>query len=331
MGLLVDGKWQDRWYDTEAHAGRFEREEAGFRSWVTVDGAAGPGGEAGFAAASGRYHLYVAWPCPWSHRVILYRSLLGLEDAVSMSAVDPLMLEEGWTFARSESGRADPLYGAAALHELYTRARPRYTGRVTVPVLWDRERETIVSNESSEIMRMLAGAFLPWAKTPFEPRPAGLEEEIDAWNARLYERVNNGVYKVGFATHQDAYEEAFAALFAELDAIERTLATRRYLCGDRITEADWRLFVTLVRFDAVYYGHFKCNLRRIEDYAHLAGYLRDLYQQPRVAPTVRIPESKLHYYGSHRTINPAGIVPRGPELDFGRPHDRARRGRERRA
>lgn len=319
MGLLVDGKWHDRWYDTASHGGRFVRESAGFRSWVTPDGEPGPSGEGGFAAAPGRYHLYVAWPCPWSHRVILYRKLLGLERAVSMSAVDPLMLAEGWTFARSAPDRADPLYGAGALHEIYTRARSDFTGHVTVPVLWDRERETIVSNESGEIMRMLADAFRPWAEQPQDLRPAGLVAEIDACNERIYSTVNNGVYKAGFATTQDAYDESYAALFATLDALESTLSERRYLCGARITEADWRLFVTLVRFDAVYFGHFKCNRRRIEDYPNLSGYLRELYQWPGVAGTVRIEETKLHYYGSHRAINPSGVVPRGPELDFTRP------------
>ncbi|MGH8272809.1 MAG: glutathione S-transferase family protein [Gammaproteobacteria bacterium] len=322
MGLLVEGRWQDRWYDTESHGGRFEREQAGFRNWITPDGAAGPSGEGSFKAEPGRYHLYVAWPCPWSHRVIIYRSLFGLEEAIGLSAVDPLMLEHGWTFARSGAERRDPLYGAQFLHEIYTRAVPDFTGHVTVPTLWDCERETIVNNESSEIMRMLAGAFAPWAKHVHDYRPAALREEMDAINERVYETVNNGVYKAGFASSQEAYEENFGALFETLDVLDIRLGERRYLMGEGVTEADWRLFVTLVRFDAVYFGHFKCNLRRIADYPNLSGYLRDLYQQPGVAETVRIEEIKLHYYGSHRKINPTGIVPRGPMLDFTRHHGR---------
>jgi len=322
MGLLVDGEWRDRWYDTESHGGRFVRESAGFRNWVTADGAAGPSGQGGFRAEPGRYHLYVAWPCPWSHRAILYRALLGLEDAIGLSAVDPLMLENGWTFGRSGNERRDPLFDSDFLHQLYTRAEDSYTGRVTVPVLWDRERETIVNNESSDILRMLVSAFRPWADRPFDDRPKGLEEEIDALNGRIYGAVNNGVYKTGFATRQAAYEESFEALFATLDELDERLSSRRYLCGAAITEPDWRLFVTLVRFDAVYFGHFKCNRRRVDDYPNLSGYLRDLYQQPGVADTVRIEETKLHYYGSHGTINPTGIVPAGPELDLSRPHGR---------
>jgi putative glutathione S-transferase len=323
VGLLVEGKWQDRWYDTEAHGGRFMREAAGFRNWITSDGARGPSGEGGFKAEPGRYHLYVAWPCPWSHRVILYRTLFGLEEVIGLSAVDPLMLERGWTFGRSGADRRDPLYGAEFLHQIYTRAAPDFTGHVTVPTLWDRERETIVNNESSEIMRMLANAFEPWAERAHDYYPAALREEIDAINARVYETLNNGVYKTGFATRQEAYAENFTALFDTLDWLDARLGEYRYLMGNAVTEADWRLFVTLVRFDAVYFGHFKCNLRRIEDYPNLAGYLRDLYQQPGVAETVRIEEIKRHYYGSHRTINPTGIVPIGPALDFTRPHNRS--------
>lgn len=316
MGLLVEGKWQDRWYDTDAHDGRFKRETAGFRNWITRDG------EAGFKGEPGRYHLYIAWPCPWSHRVILYRILFGLEETIGLSAVDPLMLEHGWTFGRSGADRRDPLYGADYLHQIYTRADARYTGHVTVPTLWDRQRETIVNNESSEIMRMLADAFTPWAKHTHDYYPEALRDEIDAINERVYRTVNNGVYKAGFATRQAAYDENFVALFETLDWLDERLGERRYLTGETITEADWRLFVTLVRFDAVYFGHFKCNLRRIDDYANLSGYLRELYQQPGVAETVDIDEYKLHYYGSHKAVNPTGIVPRGPELDFSRPHGR---------
>lgn len=323
MGLLIEGTWRDRWYDTDKHGGRFVREAAGFRNWVTADGAPGPSGEGGFEAGPGRYHLYVAWPCPWCHRVALYRKLFGLEDAISISAVDPLMLEHGWTFAQSGADKRDPLYGAQFMHQIYTRAVADYTGRVTVPVLWDKQRETIVNNESSEIMRMLAGAFGPWAKRAHDYYPDGLRAEIDKLNARVYDTLNNGVYKAGFATSQEAYEENFTALFETLDMLDERLADHRYLAGSAITEADWRLFPTLVRFDAVYFGHFKCNRRRIADYPNLSGYLRELYQQPGVAETVRIDEIKLHYYGSHRTINPTGIVPRGPALDFSRPHRRA--------
>jgi|SRR5690625_1854674 len=322
MGLLVEGKWRDEWYDTASHGGRFVRESAGFRNWVTVDGAAGPSGEGGFKAEPGRYHFYIAWPCPWCHRVALYRALFGLEEVIGLSVVDPLMLEYGWTFGRSGADKTDELFGSEFMYQVYTRAVPDYTGRVTVPVLWDRERETIVSNESSEIMRMLAEAFRPWAKTKHDYRPEGLREEIEAINERVYDSVNNGVYKCGFATTQAAYEENFTALFDTFDWLDGRLAERRYLTGSGITEADWRLFPTLVRFDAVYVGHFKCNLRRIVDYPNLSGYLRDLYQQPGVADTVRIEEIKTHYYGSHHTINPTGIVPRGPALDFNRPHHR---------
>lgn len=318
MGMLVEGRWEDRWYDTALHGGRFVREDAGFRNWVTADD------KGVFRMQAGRYHLYVAWPCPWSHRVILYRRLFGLEQVIGLSAVDPLMLEHGWTFGQAGPERADPLYGSSYLHQIYTRANPRYTGHVTVPVMWDRERETIVSNESSEIMRMLGTAFRPLALTPKEYRPAAHRGTIDTLNRRIYDAVNDGVYKCGFATTQSAYEASFSTLFEMLDELEKRLGTRRYLCGGDITEADWRLFVTLVRFDAVYFGHFKCNLLRIEDYSNLAGYLRDLYQQPGVADTVRIEETKLHYYGSHRVINPTGVVPLGPALDFERPHGRER-------
>jgi putative glutathione S-transferase len=322
MGLLVEGTWQDEWYDTKSHGGRFVRESAGFRDWVTANGSPGPSGEGGFKAEPARYHLYIAWPCPWCHRVALYRALFGLEEAIDLSVVDPLMLEHGWTFGRSGSDKRDALFGSEFMHRIYTRAVSDYTGRVTVPVLWDRERETIVSNESSEIMRMFAQAFKPWAKAEHDYRPQGKSEEIETINERVYNTVNNGVYKCGFATTQDAYEENFMALFDTLDWLDERLADRRYLTGEAITEADWRLFPTLVRFDAVYFGHFKCNLRRIVDYPNLSGYLRDLYQQPGVAETVRIDEIKTHYYGSHRTINPTGIVPRGPALDFTRPHHR---------
>ena len=319
MGLLVDGKWQDRWYDTDKTGGSFEREKSKFRNWVTADGAPGPSGEGGFEAEAGRYHLYVAYACPWAHRTLIFRKLKKLEDMISVSVVEPLMLEEGWTFAQP-----DPVNGATRLYEVYLAADPTYTGRVTVPVLWDKKRKTIVSNESAEIIRMLNSAFdgLGASKDDFYPQE--LRAEIDAINAKVYDTVNNGVYKAGFATSQEAYEKPFKALFATLDELDDRLSRQRYLVGDRLTEADWRLFTTLVRFDAVYVGHFKCNLRRIADYPHLSNYLRELYQVPGVAETVNMDHIKRHYYGSHKTINPTGIVPVGPELDFMRPHDRGR-------
>ncbi len=326
MGLLIEGQWHDRWYDTQKHGGKFVRESARFRDRVSSDGSASPDGRGGFKAEPGRYHLYVAWPCPWSHRVILYRALLGLEDVISLSAVDPLMLEHGWTFGQYAPDRVDPLYESEFLHQIYTRARPDYTGRVTVPVLWDRERETIVNNESSDIMRMLSDAFQAYAKTPHDYYPKPLRREVDALNEQIYHQVNNGVYKAGFATTQVAYEANYSALFQTLEELEERLGKQRFLCGRQVTEVDWRLFVTLIRFDAVYFGHFKCNRRRIQDYPNLSGYLCDLYQWPKVADTVRLAETKLHYYGSHRRINPTGIVPRGPELDFARPHGRERMG-----
>ncbi|WP_375465230.1 glutathione S-transferase family protein [uncultured Methylobacterium sp.] len=322
MGLLVEGVWQDRWYDTKATGGRFERKASAFRNWVTADGAPGPSGEGGFRAEPGRYHLYVSLACPWAHRTLIVRALKGLEDAVSVSVVDPHMGAEGWVFGASPGATPDPVNGASRLYEVYLAADPAYTGRVTVPVLWDRTRGTIVSNESAEIVRMLNGAF---GGTGPDLYPEDLRAEIDAVNARVYDRVNNGVYKAGFATEGAAYAEAFTALFSELDALEARLARTRYLCGDRLTEADIRLFTTLVRFDAVYVGHFKCNRRRVGDYANLSNYLRDLYALPGVAGTVNLTHIKRHYYESHPTINPTGIVPLGPDLDFAAPNDRASR------
>ena len=318
MGLLVDGQWRDQWYDTAASGGRFERQTSRYRHWITADGAAGPDGEGGFAAQAGRYHLYVSLACPWAHRTLIYRAVKGLEDLISVSVVQPLMLENGWEFGAG----GDDLYGARYLHEIYTRVDPRASGRVTVPVLWDKQRETIVSNESAEIIRMFNSAFdgLTGNREDFYPAP--LRADIDALNARVYEAVNNGVYRAGFATSQKAYEEAYHALFAMLDELDERLGRSRYLLGERITEADWRLLTTLLRFDAVYFGHFKTNRQRIEDFANLPGYVRDLYQQPGVAATLDMQHIKQHYYGSHATINPTGIVPLGQEIDFGRPHGR---------
>ena len=326
MGLLVDGVWQDRWYDTRKSGGRFERTESRFRNWVTADGSAGPSGEGGFAAAKGRYHLYISHACPWAHRTAIFRKLKGLEDAISLSVVAHFMGEEGWTFDRGAGSTGDPVNGAARLYEVYLRADPKYSGRVSVPVLWDKERSTVVNNESSEIIRMLNSAFAAFTDNRTDYYPEALRGDIDAINGKVYAAVNNGVYRTGFATRQEAYEEAFRKLFDMLDELEERLARQRYLVGEAITEADWRLFATLVRFDAVYVGHFKCNWRRIADYPNLSNYLRELYQIPGVSDTVHLDHIKAHYYGSHRQINPTGIVPVGPDLDFSAPHDRGRFG-----
>ena len=324
MGRLVDGVWQDVWYDTKTTGGKFERAASRFRDWVTADGAPAPGRERGFRAEPGRYHLYVSWACPWAHRTLIVRALKKLEGVISVSVVHHFMGENGWTFLKEDGATGDTLYGFDYLHQIYTKADPTYSGRVTVPVLWDRKEETIVNNESSEIIRMLNSAFDRWGDASLDFYPQPLRAGIDALNDFVYPAINNGVYRAGFATKQDAYEEAFRELFSALDEIEERLSGQRYLAGGRLTEADIRLFTTLVRFDAVYVGHFKCNLHRIADYPNLSNYLRDLYQVPGVAGTVNMAHIKAHYYGSHRTINPTGIVPLGPELDFDAPHDRAR-------
>ncbi|WP_044561437.1 glutathione S-transferase family protein [Azospirillum sp. B4] len=324
MGLLVDGVWRDVWYDTKSTGGRFVRKDSAFRNWVTADGAAGPSGGGGFKAEPGRYHLYVSLACPWAHRTLIMRALKGLEDMISVSVVHWRMLEEGWTFAEGSGTVPDTVNRARVLYQVYQAADPNYTGRVTVPVLWDKRQGTIVNNESSEIIRMLGGAFDSAGANPGDYYPLALRPEIDALNARIYDTVNNGVYKAGFATTQAAYEEAITPLFETLDWLDDRLATRRFLTGDHVTEADIRLFTTLARFDAVYVGHFKCNIRRIADYANLSAYLRDLYQLPGVAGTVDLRHIKGHYYESHRSINPTGIVPVGPALDFSKPHGRER-------
>ncbi|WP_352259741.1 glutathione S-transferase family protein [Psychrobacter sp. TB55-MNA-CIBAN-0194] len=324
MGLLVDGQWQDKWYDTESSGGCFEREDAGFRSWITVDGSAGPSGVGGFKAEANRYHLYVSLACPWAHRTLIYRKLKGLEDIISLSVVHPFMGENGWTFAAGEGVIADPLNHASNAYEIYIAAKPDYTGRVTVPILWDKKTNTIVSNESSEIIRMFNSAFDEVGAVAGDFLPTELLTEIDEINAFVYSAINNGVYKAGFSTTQEAYEEAVTALFDALDTLEVRLSGQRYLVGNTITEADWRLFTTLVRFDAVYVGHFKCNLHRIVDYPSLWGYLRDLYQVPGIAETVNMVHIKQHYYTSHANINPTRIVPVGPVIDFNEPHNRAR-------
>lgn len=318
MGKLVDGIWRDDWYDTKSTGGRFERRAARFRNWVTPDGAPGPSGDGGFEAEAGRYHLYVSLACPWAHRTLIFRKLKGLEDMVTVSYVDALMLDDGWQLAEG----ADPVNNARYLHQVYTAADPGYSGRVTVPVLWDKRRGTIVSNESAEIIRMFNSAFDGVGAAPGDYYPETLRGDIDALNDVIYRTVNNGVYRAGFATAQDAYAEAVGALFATLDNLERRLEGHRYLLGGRLTEADWRLFTTLLRFDPVYVGHFKCNIRRLCDYPNLSGYLRELYQMPGIAETVDIDYIKLHYYGSHRSINPTGIVPAGPEVDLDAPHGR---------
>lgn len=324
VGLLVDGTWQDQWYDTKSTGGRFVRNSAAFRSWITPDGSPGPAGDGGYRAEPGRYHLYVSLACPWAHRALIFRKLKGLEDMIGLSVVHWRMLEHGWTFEDGPGVIPDSIGHAQYLHQVYTAAVPTYTGRVTVPVLWDKQTSTIVNNESAEIIRMFNDAFDQVGAAPGDYYPQDLRGEIDALNARIYDTVNNGVYKAGFATTQQAYEEAVQPLFETLDALDARLAAQRYLCGDRLTEADIRLFTTLVRFDPVYVGHFKCNLRRIADYANLSGYLRDIYQIPGVAETVNMQHIKGHYYESHKTINPTGIVPLGPVLDLDAPHGRER-------
>lgn len=306
MGQLVDGVWQDTWYDTARTGGRFERQQSTFRSWVTA------GGEEGFAAEPGRYHLYASLACPWAHRTLIMRALKGLEALVPVSVVHWRMLEYGWTFEPDDGVVADPIQGAKYLYEVYRAADPRFTGRVTTPVLWDKKRATIVNNESSDIVRMFNSAFDRVGAREGDYYPARLRGEIDSLNERIYATVNNGVYRAGFATTQAAYDEAVEPLFETLDWIDARLARRAHLCGDLLTEADVRLLPTLLRFDLVYYSHFKCNLRRIADYEHLHAYMRRLYALPEVATTFDANHVKRHYYESHRRINPTGIVPVGP-------------------
>lgn len=322
MGLLIDGQWFDRWYDTESTNGRFARSESQFRNWVTADGSPGSTGRGGFKAEAGRYHLYVSLACPWAHRTLIFRKLKGLESMISVSVVNPLMAEHGWSFEPADGVVADPIQHAHYLHQIYTSADANYTGRVTVPVLWDKQQNQLVSNESADIIRMFNSAFDALGAKAGDFYPKALQAEIDNINDYVYDRVNNGVYKSGFATTQQAYEQAVHPLFAALDTLEKLLSKQRYLTGKQITEADWRLFTTLVRFDAVYHGHFKCNLKCIEDYPNLTGFVRELYQWPGIAETVNMQHIKEHYYRSHIMINPTGIVPTGPELDFDRPHGR---------
>ncbi|UWQ21073.1 glutathione S-transferase family protein [Jannaschia sp. W003] len=322
MGHLDDGQWIHSDSTNSGDGGRFERKAATFRNWITPDGSPGPSGEGGFEAEPGRYHLYVSLACPWAHRALIFRTIKGLEDVVGLSVVHWHMGDDGWTFADGDGVVPDTVLGKRYLRDVYTEADPRFTGRVTVPVLWDKRRHTIVSNESAEIIRMLDHAFDGCGAARSDHRPEALRGEIDALNARIYETVNNGVYKAGFARTQAAYEEAVEPLFETLRFLEDRLARSRYLAGERITEADWRLFTTLVRFDAVYHGHFKCNLRRLVDYPNLWAYTRDLFAVPGVVGTVRMDHIRRHYYGSHVSINPTGIVPVGPRIDFRAPHGR---------
>lgn len=316
MGLLVDGKWQDKWYDTESTGGRFVRKDSQFRSWITADGSAGPSGEGGFKAEPNRYHLYISLACPWASRVMIMRSIKGLEDLVSVSVVNPLMAENGWTFEPDEGVIPDPVMDADYLYQIYTKVEPDYSGRVTVPVLYDLKQNKIVNNESSEIMRIFNSAFDEIGAKEGNYLPEELLAEIDAMNEKVYDAVNNGVYKAGFATKQEVYQEEVTQLFEVLDELEELLADKQYLVGNQITEADWRLFTTLIRFDSVYYGHFKCNIKHLTEYNNLWRYTKELYNEPGVAETVNFKHIKEHYYRSHKNINPTGIVPVGPELDF---------------
>ena len=317
MGFLQNGKWVDQWYDTASSGGEFRRQDSRFRNWVTADGGAGPSGQGGFRAEPGRYHLYVSLACPWAHRTLIFRQLKSLQEMVGVTVVEPLMLDHGWVLQGDQ-------YGLDYLYQLYLKADPGYAGRVTVPVLWDKQRQTIVNNESAEIIRMFNTAFNGLTGNSADYYPAALRSQIDTINERVYDAINNGVYRAGFATTQAAYEEAYYKLFDALDWVEQTLGGQRYLAGPGLTEADWRLFTTLIRFDAVYHGHFKTNRQRIADYPAIGNYLRELYQYPGVTQTVNFAHIKQHYYGSHATINPSRVVPLGPHQDFTLPHDRDR-------
>jgi len=319
MGLLTDGHWTGKGYDTASSAGRFKRETTRFRHWITPDGAPGPTGEGGFAAEPGRYHLYIARACPWAHRTTIFRALKGLDDMVGLSLTHWLMGEHGWTFEPAEGVIPDDVNGVDYLYQLYQLADPAVSGRASVPVLWDKQRRTIVSNESADIIRMFNSAFDGVGARRGDYYPEGLRSDIDAFNERIYDTLNNGVYKAGFASTQEAYDEAIGPLFATLDWLELHLAEHRYLCGDQLTEADWRLFTTLLRFDPVYHGHFKCNIRRIIDYPALWAYTRALYQEPGIRETIDFGHIKKHYYLSHPWLDPTGIVPVGPDIDFEAP------------
>ncbi len=322
MGLLVDGEWKDKWYDTKSNGGRFVRSESQFRNWITADGSAGPTGRAGFRAEPDRYHLYVSYACPWAHRTLIMRALKGLEGFVGLSVVGIKMLDQGWTFDMQDGSTGDALFQSDFMHQLYTRADKKYSGRVTVPVLWDKRENTIVSNESADIIRMFNSAFDELGAKPGNYWPKAKREQIETLNERIYSNVNNGVYQAGFATTQSAYEEAVKPLFETLDWLENRLSNQRYLMGKDLTEADIRLVTTLFRFDPVYVGHFKCNIRMLRDYPNLSAYTRDIHSLPGVATTVHMDHIKIHYYASHKNINPSGIVPTGPAIDLSAPHGR---------
>ena len=323
MGLLIDGEWRDKWYDTESTGGKFERSTSKFRNWVTADGSAGPSGKSGFQAQSGRYHLYVSYACPWAHRALIFRALKDLTDHISVSVVHPDMMEDGWTFATDfEGATGDTLFGSDFLSDIYIKADPNFTGRVTVPVLWDKAQNTIVSNESAEIIRMFNNAFNEITGNTDDYWPTDLREQIADINERVYETVNNGVYKAGFATSQDAYDDAVHPLFDSLAWLESILENNRFLAGDKLTEADWRLFTTLARFDLVYHTHFKCNHKRLTDYPNLWAYTRQLYQHADIAETVHFDHIVRHYHFSQTTVNPHQIIPINPTVDFTAPHGR---------
>ncbi len=323
MGELVDGVWHETWYDTKKSKGRFVRTEAKYRNWITADGSPGPTGDGGFKAEAGRYHLYVSYACPWAHRTLIFRALKGLEDLIDISVVHPDMLADGWTFETDFPGATgDTLFGFQFLREVYVKATPTVSGRVTVPILWDKRQETIVSNESSEIIRMFNSAFDGITGNTDDYWPEALRDDIEAVNTRIYETLNNGVYRSGFATTQAAYDEAVTTLFDTMDWLEERLSTQRYLMGDRVTEADWRLLPTLLRFDPVYHLHFKCNRKRLIDYPNLWAYTRELYQWPGIAETNREDHQVRHYHYSHETINPHRIVPINPVIDWSVPHGR---------
>lgn len=324
MGLLVNGKWQDQWYDTKKHGGEFVRESAQLRTWVTADGKPATQDQPSVPAEADRFHLYVSLACPWAHRTLIMRKLKGLEPLIGVSHVSPLMLDQGWTYHVAEGSSGDPVNGAEYHHQLYTLTDPDYTGRVTVPALWDKQDKRIINNESADLVYIFNDAFDEITGNRLDLYPADLRETIDEINADVYDHINNGVYKAGFATEQEVYDRHVVALFESLDRMEARLVDQRYLAGEWLTEADIRLFTTLVRFDAVYHGHFKCNLRRIEDYPNLSNYLREIYQWPGIKDTVDFDQIKQHYYYSHGTINPTRIVPKGPVLDLERPHDRER-------
>lgn len=324
MGLLIAGEWHNQGYDTKKEGGEFVRESSKLRNWITPDGAPGPEGQPGLPAARDRYHLYVSLACPWAHRVLMLRQLKGLKDFVTVSYTSPLMLDEGWSYHIEEGSSGDAISGVNFHHQLYTLTDPDYTGRVTVPALWDKQQHRLVSNESADLVRMFNTAFDELTGNRLDFYPESMRGTIDAVNDDVYEHINNGVYKAGFATEQAVYDKHVVALFAALDRMELRLSKQRYLAGEWLTEADIRLFATLIRFDAVYHGHFKCNIRRIEDYSNLANYMRELYQWPGMKETVDFEHIKRHYYCSHNTINPTGIVPKGPVFSFEQSHDRAR-------